>query len=387
MTSAPPTQSFQVLVAQWYNALVKNCGLDPNTFQLVQGNEPLGSTTEQMWNILDAVPPVSINHFFNPSQFNSFSADYGAVVNNLIPQGSDQFESCMGDYYSLWDSYMKTRPPIPAGGVAELFRDWAAKNMPADQATNCYNILEQSINNPVSVAVGMWYKMVSAAAPYGGVRAYDGTVSQLRTALASSKGVQFTMDTDSESSDVSHTWAGGVVSSPPGLTALAASAPSGSGATYEVTFDHIVTFAARPLAEPSNDPILGLYTPWYCSGALKLAYQTRDNTVWRPGTHPTWDDAFGSNGNMLYATTGLVVVDGITVTMTANASGGGTYSPLQLLNILEPTLIEPMLPFVGSHILSHAAPSAENGVTISDISPGNPIILGAVVRPIGQVFS
>ncbi len=36
--------------------------------------------------MFDAIPPVSINNFFNPVQLNFLSQTYGGVINNLIPQ-------------------------------------------------------------------------------------------------------------------------------------------------------------------------------------------------------------------------------------------------------------------------------------------------------------
>lgn len=340
MIATPLTQSFEVLTAQWYNALIKNCGLNPGAFQLVQGSQPLVSTSERMWDIFDAVPPASINHLFNPSQFNSFSSDYGGVINNLlVPQG-------------------------------------------------------QALGNPVSVAVRMWSDMAEAAAPFGGVRAYNGTVSQLQTALESSGGVQFKLDTDNESADVSRTWAGAVISSPPGLEALAAAlsattgpAAGGPGITYNVTFDHILTFPVGPLAAPSDDPTLAPYTPWYHPDALKLAHSVPDNTVWKPGAHPDWSDTFGPGGNMLYACTALVVVDGVNITMQQNAGASGNHSALPPPNGAPPGVMALILPSAGPQSPSNAPPPAGDLITISAIPPGNPVILGAVVKPTGETFS
>jgi hypothetical protein len=86
--SSTAQDAMNKLNAQWYNAVTTECRLDPSTFQLFQGHTPLGSTSEALWNMLDVVPPLSISNFFNPSQANVFSTDYGAVVTNLKEQNA-----------------------------------------------------------------------------------------------------------------------------------------------------------------------------------------------------------------------------------------------------------------------------------------------------------
>jgi len=97
----PAEEAITKLTAQWYNAVVNGCHLDPDTFQLIQGATPLGSTSETLWNILDVVPPLSVSNYYNPSQLNVFSTDYGAVINNLKPQNADRFQNDMGDLRSV----------------------------------------------------------------------------------------------------------------------------------------------------------------------------------------------------------------------------------------------------------------------------------------------
>src|SRR5262249_976836 len=148
---------------QWYNAVVNGCGLSPTNFQLYQTHLPLGNLSEDLWHIFDAVPPLSINQYYNPSQFNLLSQNYGAVVNHLNPQNGSTFQTAMGDYYPRWVAYLKTNPSIPSGGILALFQAWAQMNMPPDQAQTCYTLYQQIASDAVVVAVQKWISMQTAA--------------------------------------------------------------------------------------------------------------------------------------------------------------------------------------------------------------------------------
>ena len=151
----------------------------------MQGNSPLGTTSETLWNMLDAVPPLAINNYFNPSQMNVFSTDYGAVINNLREQNASKFQNDMGDYYSQWVAYKKTNPTIPPGGITVLFNNWAQMNLPPDLAEQCYIDYEQIAQGTVPVAVQMW---LQAGGGTGGTKAYNGTIAQLNSAILSAPG-------------------------------------------------------------------------------------------------------------------------------------------------------------------------------------------------------
>src|SRR5258708_39789736 len=119
-------QAMNTLTAQWYNAIVHGCGLDQSTFQLFQGNGAIGATSEILWNIFDVVPPAAVSNYYNPSQANVFSSNYGTIVNNLNPQNAMSFQNDMGDYYSAWAAYLGSNPPptLPTGGILQLFQNW-----------------------------------------------------------------------------------------------------------------------------------------------------------------------------------------------------------------------------------------------------------------------
>lgn len=320
--SSSAQQVMETFTAQWYNALTTALGLDPQHFQLIQTNAPLGTTSAQLWTYFDAIPPATITHYYNPSQVNSFAQDYGAVLMNLKPQNASTWLQIMGDYYPQWAAYLKTSPLFPAtGGILQLFSNWAWQNISnPSTAQAAITAFTQVMNGLIPTAVSMY-----AAA--NGTFAYNGTYEYLRQQVPSAPGAQLTMDSSTTSSDVSHTWASGAVSgvgdffwgggsaSYDALTVALGSARL----VVNATFKHVMSFSAGPLSQPSTDPVLSGYKPWYNSAALALAYGTRDNTVWN-NTAPTWDTTFGPNGNMPRMTTGMVVVDGIDITISSAAS-------------------------------------------------------------------
>lgn len=386
----PAQQAMQTLTAQWYNAVTTQCGLDPDTFQLVQGSAPLGTTSEMLWNVFDAVPPASVSNYFNPSQLNSFAADYGAVIANLKPQNAARFVSDMGDYYSAWLAYLKTSPTIPAGGMIELFSNWANMNIPdPGQAQQCITDWQQVSQGTVPAAIQMWLNSGGA----GATKAYNATIAQLNQAMASSPSKSVTMNSQTASSDVSHTWAEGSVGGAFDFFSGSASASydqlttalASAGVTISATFQRLVTFPGAPLSRPSSDPILSQYKPWFSSAALNLAYQNNNNIVWN-NTPPSWQDTFGPNGNMKRTCSALVVVDGIDLTMTSNVAFSS--SEQQQFQAAAEAGFWPFFSASASGGWSNSSSfDASGNVTVKSSSAlGNPTVLGAIVTPISAVM-
>jgi hypothetical protein len=390
LAADPTQQAMNTLNAQWYNAVVTGCHLDPASFQLVQGNAPLGATSEALWNILDVVPPLSVSNYFNPSQMNVFSTDYGAVINNLKEQNASKFQNDMGDYYAQWRAYLKTSPTVPQGGIVALFNNWAQLNLPPDLAQQTYTDYQQIAQGTVPVAVQMW---LNAGGGVGGVKAYNGTIAQLNSAIQSAPGASFGLNSSTASSDISHTWAsaeGGFlfdlfeIGGEGSYDHLSVSLAE-SGLSISVQFQRLVTFAAGPLSKTSSDPILQNYQPWYSSAALNLAYQNNNNVVWN-NVPPTWDNTFGASGNMLRTASAVVVVDGISITTMSNSSVS-TDDQTTVKTAVEGGFW-PFFEAEGQGGWHHQATFDSNGMmTVTSSCPaGNPQILGVIVTPIGGVL-
>jgi hypothetical protein len=381
------------LTAQYYNAVVAGCQLSEKNFQLYQSHLPLGKTSQDLWKIFDVIPPLSVNQYFNPGRFNIFSQNYGGVINHLNPQNGDKFQSAMGDYYAMWVNYLKTDPKIPAGGILALFRNWAELHMPPDKAQLCITLYQQLAQDTIVVAVQHWIDMQTASSNPG-VAAFDQTMDDLLHALEGAEPQAFALNSETESSDISHTWAqaevGGVLDFFWGGGSSSYSKwteqITTSGVTVKFGFDKLVTFAAGPLYQPSDDPILSGYTPWYVGKALSIGYHHNDNTVWQHGA-PTWADTFGPDGDLQRFCAALVVVDGITVKTESSASIA-TGEQEKFKTAISGGFF-PFFEASGSGGWEHETTFNDNGsFTIESSCPtGNPQVLGVIVSDISSAFS
>ena len=380
----PGSDILNNLNAQWYNALVANLGLEDD-FQLWQANTPLGSTSQQVWQVFDVVPPMSINNIYNPSEANVFSTDYGSIIANLKTQNANKFQQDMGDYYASWTAYLKTNPTLPQGGITQLFYNWSQMNMPPDQAQQCYTDWQQVSQGTVPAAMNLWLASGGAS----GTKAYNVTIDQIKTLLSQSLGRSFAFTNGAESSDVSHTWAQGSISgfydifwgkAEAGYDHLT-QAFFNSSLSINAKFNSVLTVPAGPLSRPSSDPTLSQYQPWYSSAALNLAYANNNNLVWN-NVPPTWDNAFGANGFLLRTCSALVLVDGIDVTITS--ATGLSNSDQQQFQAAASAGVWPFFTANAAGGWSNASNFDANGnLTLHITSPqGNPQILGANVTPI-----
>lgn len=388
--STAAEQAMGTFTAQWYNTLTTALGLRPDSFQLIQGGDPLKDTSEELWSYFNAIPPASLTRYYNASQVQSFADTYGAVVNNLKPQDSPVFRQILGDDAAKWDAYRAAHSDqLPAGGPLEQFTNWAWANLPdPGTAQSAITAFSQSMNGAISTAVTLFNTA------RGGTFAYTATIKALRDAIGSSLGAQFTMDSSKASSDVSRTWASGAVSANGGLFSADASgsyqalaiALASSSVQVSASFKRVTHLTAAPLSQPSSLPGLLGSKPWYNSAALAMAYSTPDNTVWKSNASPTWDTTFGPNGNLQRMVTEIVVVDGIDISITSAA-------PVSTNNqqALQAAASGGFWPFFGVSASGGDSKSmqfSDDGKLRAHISlpAGNPQVLGVLTTPIGEVL-
>ena len=380
--------AMQTLTAQWYNALVTGLGLSDQEFQLYQGSNSVVKASQDMWNVFNAVPPTAVNNYNDPVQANNFTSDYNLILTALVTTPDTDFQSCMGDYYTQWNTYFAAHPPSPFNSptVSDLFNQWAIMNAPSK--ASCVSALTKVFINPINIANNMF---ASANNKF----AWNKTIDQLQTALAGGAGKTFSMNSLTQSSDVSHTWAKSSGSVFFDLFSLGgggsydqlSSKATSAGLTISASYSKVTTFAAGPYAQAdANNPILATYSPWYYSAAMALAYTTKDNTVWNNQKPTTWETAFGPNGFLQRMTSALVVADGITITMTSTAS----YSSSDQTQILAAAKVG-LWPFFSAS----GSGGTTNVVTFNDagqftstttIVPGNPQVLGILQSPMSSIF-
>jgi hypothetical protein len=382
------SDAMQTLTAQWYNATVTGLGLSPDQFQLYQGSAATAKTSQDMWNVLNAVPPNSVNNYYNPSQANSFSSDYNSILSALVTGGDSDFQNCMGDYYGQWLTYFNANPPSPfnASTVSDLFNAWTMMNAPGQ--AGCVSALTKAFVNPVMYAI----KIFQAA---NGSYAFNQTIDALQKAIASGASKSFSLDSNTASSDTTHTWASGGASVAFDLFSFGGNASydnvtskaTSAGLNIQASYKKVTTFAAGPYAQKNaNNPVLAQYNPWYLSSILSLAYTTKDNTVWNNQSPTTWDKAFGPGGFLQRMTTALVVADGIDITITSSAS----FATSDQTEIKASAKVG-FWPF----FQAEAQGGTTNSVTFNDagqftattsIPLGNPQVLGILQTPISSVF-
>jgi hypothetical protein len=388
--------AMNALNSQWYNALTAQAGLDPSTFQLAQGNTPIGTTSERLWNMFDAVPPLSVSTFYNPSQLSSFSQNYAGVISALIAQGQLQFATDMGDYYTAWNDYKKTISPLPQdnAGWYKAFSAWANAVLPQSLVQSAITDFATMLEDPIATAADTLVQ-VSFATKNPGAYVYTTTYEQLQQALNNAQPKAISMNSETESTDVSHTWAKAEVS---GLFDIFAGEGSASyeqwtsqvieaGLTIDVSFQKLVTLAAGPLKQPSTDGVLRDYTPWFNSGALGEGYADPNNTTWKAGDAITWQSTFGDKGNLQRSTAALVIVDGITMTLKANA--GIAQGDQEQFEAAATAGVWPFFEAHGEGGWSNETSFDDSGnVTVtSTCLAGNPQLLGVIVTPITSSFA
>lgn len=388
-------QAMQTLTAQWYNAIVTGCGLDPNKFQLVQGATPLGTTSEQMWAVFDSVPALSVTTFYDPNQINSLASAYQGVISAVIPQGSLQFTEDLGDYASAWDTYRSTISPVPGNNLqwAQAFAAWAQANLPQSLVQKAQGDYDSMLEDPIAQASNRL--LVAQFAPKNaGIYAYTVTAGQLSAVLDKAISKTVTMDSRTESSDVRHTWAKaaaegffedfflGGESSYDEITTRIATA----GVQIEVNFTKLANVTARPLSQPSTDTYLQNFTPWFVPAALGEAYGDRSNTTWKSSSSITWDSTFGVAGSLQRFASALIVVDGITLTMTSKV--GLSTSDQKTVQTALGGGFFPFFEAEGAGGWESTVKFDDQGnmVVTASSQSGNPQVLGVLVTPIAQIF-
>jgi len=374
----------ETLTKQWYDAVVKACKLDPAHFQLAQGNMGIGMLSEDIWNVLNAIPPKSSSIFYDPSQYNLFSQGYSGVISQLIPKDNGALQNAMGEQaYGEWINYSKQTHDISK----EAFKTWVMLNYPG-QTEEWYGVYEDTWNHPVMLAQQALIDVRNE--PNKDCFAYEKTIATLKySLLTSSRSHSVLMDSTNAWLGKTNSWTESHSASFHGFfKADGDSLYSGtaqklvqSKLTAKATFQRLVNFAAGPLAVASKDQTLKKYTPWYNSAALNIGYQSKNNLVWKLG-QPDWESTFGPKGNMQRVCSALIVVDGVEVTVTSDA----IFSPEEQVEV-KSRATAGFFPFFNENepgsLLNTVSFDATGKGTMSSRSPlGNPTIIGVMVYPI-----
>ncbi len=367
------------LYQQWYNALVAGLRLDPATFQLLQPSTPLGDTSDKLWAYYNSVPPLSLVHNLQINAVNRRYDDYRAVVNVLISQTGDTFRQDVGDCYRSWMTYVSGLRPTPRpADLPDVYLSWATIHCPG-AASRGRNDLQAMLDDPVALAQ---QAVLDRSGFINGVPDFSATIEDLRDAVAQAPSASFSLDSATQSADVSTSWARSEVGGIWDFFSGGGSADwaetqakaAASHVTISVAFQHALSFPA----EPGN---------WYSSGALAAAYATRDSTMWKPGATPNWSSTFGPNGTMQRFPTMLIVVDGINTTMSS-AAGFSSVEEEEIRSEAEAGVFPLFFAEATGGASSSVSFDDDGTMTVTSTSPaGNPVALGAVVAPAGELLA
>lgn len=323
VTDSAAAKSMEQLTSQWYNAITSSLSLDTEHFQLAQASEPLLPDTADMWDRFDSVPPKSVAQKYDSSQINELQDEYRSLVYSLQPTGQDteNFRELLGDDYHAWQKYKRNHvEEIGKNGIVSLFQTWATVYLDPAERSKAISYLRRMENDPVSKAqvnvqnpdyfttfekyVGQ--KTLKVTEPN-----FDKTFDDLKTAVKSGSPETFSFDSETASSNISHTWADGE------LSGFFSSFFGGAGSSYdEITekfsdeqltidgrFSHVSQFSATP-------------GDWFDASVLKHAFADKNGDIW---AEKKWDDYFGSDGSLERLLTTLVVVDGVHFKMESEA--------------------------------------------------------------------
>lgn len=382
------SDAMQTLTEQYYNAIVTQLHLSDQQFQLAQGNIAVDSTTQNIWAMMDAIPPLSVASNWTPGGVNTFSSQYGALISRIQDSATGAFQAALGDYYPAWQAYIQANPPSGNKTILQVYTGWAySSGMPPDQANRTIGLFQAAFNGPVTQANIAWY----GAGGQTGIKAYNETVETIDNTIAGAPAGSVTLNSQTQSSDTSHTWAEGGVE---GFLDIffgggessydsVSSEVIASELEFQISFAHVATVPVTALANGTVTAGPTTYQPWYVPAALMLAYSNNNNNTWQTGT-PDWTTFFGPQGTLPRVTSGLVIVDGISITVTSGKSIDQN-SRTQVQSAFEAGFF-PFFGVEGAHGWSTSTSFSDEGfMTVTSTCPqGNPQMLGILQSPLSS---
>lgn len=382
------SDAMKTLTEQYYNAIVTQLNLSDQQFQLAQGNIALDATSQNIWAMMDAIPPYSAVNHWTPGGVNTFSSQYGALISRIQDTATGAFQVALNDYYPAWQTYLQAHPPTGGASIIQVYTAWAySSGMPPDQANKTVGLFQAALNGPVTQANIAWY----AAGGQTAIKAYTQTAATIDATIAGAPAGNVTLNSQTQSSDTSHTWAQGAVegffeaffgggdSSYDSVSSLVIA----SELDIQINFAHVTTVPVTPLANGTVMAGPTTYQPWYVPAALLTAYSNNNNNTWQTGT-PDWTTFFGPTGMLPRVASGLVIVDGISITVTSGKSVDQS-SQAQVKAAFEAGFF-PFFGVEGSGGWSTSTSFSDEGImSVTSTCPqGNPQVLGLLQSPISS---
>lgn len=367
-TNNADCNSFTAITNAWYNQLCKSLNLSVDHFQLVQP-VAICASDEALWACKNQVAPNTLKYNYWYYDQPAFFSEYAAIVKQLqFPDSS--FEKDIGKtVYAKWNDYLKGLPqPPPESALPGIWFQWAMLNAPS-----VANIGRTDLGCQVLIKGAQ-----AALAPYLGSNAqlpeFSPSFTNLITTLQASPSTSFSFDSGTANPDVSNSWV-------PGNDPVFFGIYTGSWCGYLLN----KKFAQSAIAVSTQIDHFAVVpvTPgaWYNSGLLHLALASQSVPPWEAGA--SWNTYFGAGGTLHYAIGAVVVLDGISLTLTSNA-----FFTSEEQSIIKSQAMPGYWPMYGPQLsgISTNDISFDSGtMTINfRVTAGNPVIIGNNVFAIGQ---
>jgi len=304
------------LNARWYNALCTEANLSPQNFQLAQGAVTVVQTTDPaIWSLYDQVPLLSL--IGTPVPSNQFSGEYGAVLSQLMNTSGQKFQMDMGSYYPKWQEFKIEyfNKNMKAPGLAE-FKAWAKVYMPEGQASKVITDYEQMMIDPIGAGVD---RFTTAKAANKGAFPWNVAEIDVATAIEGGQNISVSM-TQKTSDDIAGTWAGSI--DLPFSSLFVGGGAKGSWSeqmaktmSVEGTIYGLAGLPAQPLNQPSQEPTLQEYEPWFNAGTLTAAL---DKSNWKDPNQ--YGNYFGPAGRFNWSVAEVVFFRSLDLTLKAQVT-------------------------------------------------------------------
>ncbi|SEI56762.1 hypothetical protein SAMN05216327_102501 [Dyadobacter sp. SG02] len=355
-----PTEAMTAITDGWYNQLAASLNLSNLHFQLLQ--PPAVPTSDQgLWDCFNVIPPVTLKYNRWIYQQPTFFSQYAAVVNGLSFPESAFVKDIGAETYVAWQAYLKTiTPPPPTNTLPTVWLQWALVNAP-----EVANIGRSDLSTQLLIQSAQ-----AVLEPYEGPNAkpadFSPSLSDLKNTLKASSGTSFSFNSAHDDPDVSDSWVPGDDPNYFGMWTGSSAAFhvsrkfASSNVTVSVEFDHFATVAVTP-------------GPWYNSSSLHQAWASPSTPPWIDSAD--WQTYFGTTGSFTHAVGSLLAADGITLTLTSDASF--TAAEQLIIKGLVAMGDWPVYCPISSSVLSNSITIAPGSTTIRFKSaPGNPVVLG-----------
>ncbi|MGC9368766.1 MAG: hypothetical protein ACP5DX_04405 [Paracoccaceae bacterium] len=315
-------QVIDTMNAGWRNVVAQAMGMDPNTFQMAQGNLGLQSDDSSgLFLMANAVPPRSTTAYYDPSGKNKRSTAYNQLLHAMLPTSSSGLRAALKDQYSNWIAYRNADTTDLT--QKELFKKWASRHLDPGQETAALTAFDKTLSDPLNVALNNYvdkaYYMTftnSAGQSYS-LPAYSCTIEAAKKAI--NEGAPATINYNSATATTStdgttvsgsasgfyDIFSGSVGGSFEQLNKLATS----SDFTITGTIGKYATLASQAAG-------------WLDDSEISRAYNAKnDNTIWDPNSNMgDWESFFGTDGSLARRMSELLLVSDYDLTVTSKAT-------------------------------------------------------------------